>query len=201
MRLIGSNGYDVVPSVSKNWRLIMNFMLSNGLSYKNSSDTMNEVHGQVYADLAVYQLSNFGIGPTKIVLSPTTQKSEYDIYMLFQPFGGQMFFKSDSPELTTFLGQQVTTGSLPWVITAGLSYMVVNKSEIYHQNDPPIENYTPTTITGGAYLFNNNNIFPIVGGSGISVSFVPEDVENNGYIQISSVSTSNVPSTPTPPVA
>ena len=43
----------------------MNFMLSNGSSYKDSSDTMNEVHGQVYADLAVYQLSNFGIGPKK----------------------------------------------------------------------------------------------------------------------------------------
>ena len=59
---------------------------------------MNEVHGQVYADLAVYQLSNGGVGPKQIVLFPTTAKSEYDIYMLFQPFGGQMFSKSESPE-------------------------------------------------------------------------------------------------------
>ena len=112
-----------------------------------------------------------------------------------------MFFKSESPELTTFYGQQVTTGSLPWVTVSGLSYMVVNKREIYHQKNPPVENYIPTTVTGGTKLLNNNNIFPIVGGSGISVSFVSEDVDNNGYIQISSVSTSNVPSTPTPPVA
>ena len=67
----------------------MNFMSSNGQAYKNSSDTMNEVNGQVYADLACYLLSNGGIGPEEIVLFPTNiDQSEFQIYMLFQPFGG-----------------------------------------------------------------------------------------------------------------
>ena len=92
MELVGSNGYDVAPSVNNNWRLMMNFMTSNGLSYKNSTDTTNDVRGQVYADLIVYILSSDGVGPLEIVIVPTTDPFSYQvtytIYMLFEPFGG-----------------------------------------------------------------------------------------------------------------
>jgi hypothetical protein len=63
MELIGANEYNVSPSVNKSWRLFMNFLVSNGSGFKNSSDTMHEVRGQVFADLACYVLSNDGKGP------------------------------------------------------------------------------------------------------------------------------------------
>ena len=70
MELIGANGYNVVPS--ENWRLIMNFMMSNGSSYKDNTDTVNDVRGQFFSDLAVYLLSSEGTGPLEIVMVPTT---------------------------------------------------------------------------------------------------------------------------------
>jgi hypothetical protein len=100
MELTGANELNVSPNVNKNWRLFMNFMVSTGLSFKSSSDTMHEVRGQVYADLACYLLSNDGKGPIEIVVVPTTGalpingKTEHSIYILCEPHGGKMSFTS-----------------------------------------------------------------------------------------------------------
>jgi hypothetical protein len=97
----------------------MNFMVSNGLGSKNSSDAMHEVRGQVYADIACYILSDGGVGPREIRVVPTTGalpingKTEHSIYILCEPFGGLMSFTSQNPELTTFFGQSIST--LPWI--------------------------------------------------------------------------------------
>jgi hypothetical protein len=68
MELVGSNGYDVVSNLNRNWRLFMHFMSSDSLSFKNATETDYEVHGLMFADLTVYQLSNNGIGPDRIAL-------------------------------------------------------------------------------------------------------------------------------------
>ena len=84
---------------------------------------MNDVNGHVYADLAVYLLSSDGVGPLEIILFPSSGQSQYQVYMLFEPFGGHMFFKSESPELTNFYGAAVVgaPATLPWISIPSLS--------------------------------------------------------------------------------
>ena len=82
MEIVGSNGYDTVPNETKHWRLIMNFMSSSGIGNKNSSDTKNEVYGQIYSDLACYLLSDGGVGPREIVLWPANSDPPTLIFSL-----------------------------------------------------------------------------------------------------------------------
>ena len=81
MELIGSSGYQVASNETKNWRLFMNFMLSDGTSYKDSTDTTNDIVGQMFFDLACYLLSSVGVGPVEIVVVPRTDKFTYVICM------------------------------------------------------------------------------------------------------------------------
>ena len=85
MELVGSSGYNVVNNQNKNFRIFMNFMSSNSSYYKNSDDTMNVVHGNIYADLVPYLLSQGGVGPTEIVLIEHS-RSLYDIYIYIYIF-------------------------------------------------------------------------------------------------------------------
>ena len=120
--------------------------------------------------------------------------------MLFEPFGGQIFFETKSPELTTFYGQRVT--STIWDAFPDINRMNINRSEIYHQNNPPISNYEPSLLgTSGQplqfkYLYNNSLISPILAGPGIAVDYVPVDSYNNGYIKISNTFANAVTSGP-----
>ena len=102
----------------------MNFMSRDSLSFKNATETDYEVHGLIFADLTVYQLSNNGIGPDRIALVQNS-KSNYDIYMLFEPFAGLMSFESKSQEMTTFYGTIVAANQLPWVLNTLIDYMFV----------------------------------------------------------------------------
>ena len=104
----------------------MNFMSSNNLDFKNAAETVYEVHGLIFADLTVYSLSNDGVGPEHIALVQNS-KTSYDIYMLFEPFGGAMLFESKSQEMTTFHGTIVTNNHLPWILITLTDYMFVKK--------------------------------------------------------------------------
>ena len=156
----------------------MIFMSSNGIGYKDSSDTKNEVYERIYADLACYLLSDGGVGPREIVLFPANSdpQTQFFLYMLFEPFGGQIFFETKSPELTTFYGQRVA--STIWDAFPDINRMKINRSEIYHQNNPPISNYEPSLLgTNGQplqfkYLYNNSLIRPILAGPGIAIDYV-----------------------------
>ena len=81
--------------------------------------------------------------------------------------------------------------------------MIVDAIEMYHRNNPPISpisNYIPyyngqPINIDFKYLYNNDQICPIVGGAGISVDFVSPDGDDIGYIFISNTITNASSST------
>ena len=62
-------------------------MLSNGISYQDNLDIVNNVYGRVFADLACYILSNVGVGPEEIVMVADSNKSTlrylYAVYLIW----------------------------------------------------------------------------------------------------------------------
>ena len=48
--------------------------------------------------------------------------------MLFEPFGGEMFFERTSQEMTTFYGTVVADNQLPWVLNTLRDYMFIKKN-------------------------------------------------------------------------
>ena len=119
--------------------------------------------------------------PKDIVLFPVDSdpQTQFFIYSLLEPFGGQIFFETKSPELTTFYGQRQT--SVLWDAIPDLTRMNINRSEIYHQNNPPISNYEPSLLgTNGQsfnfkYLYKNSLIRPTLAGRGVAIDYVPLD--------------------------
>jgi hypothetical protein len=129
MEMVGSNGYALANNINKNWRLFLNFMTNDGTSYKNSTTT--GVTGNMYADLTAYLLSDNGTGPDGIrLVGNSSNTTTYDIWIQFEPYAGIVSFTSSSPEITAFVG---TSGTPP----TNVPYMIVTRSEIYHDNDPP----------------------------------------------------------------